>query len=136
MINHKYMIFIALILFQIYMDKSVSSCESEPAKVIILMHHALSVYIYLGAVLLPYHVEHTFVALISVLFQLFYGMCPITNITNNLCEFEEHRRMPTVFDILFEKHTSRAITYSLVFLAIINSLRVHIRYPSLFLERS
>lgn len=123
MIDCKYIILIAVLLFQIYMDKSIHSCKSESAKVIILIHHVLSVYIYLGTLMLPYHVEHTVVAITSILFQLLYGMCPITKITNNMCEFPEYRRMPTIFDIFFEKNTSRVITYSLVIYAIINSLR-------------
>ena len=120
----RWIAFITITLFQIKMDRHIGSCSSQTAKWTIALHHALSVYIYFGAFLFPYHLAHLIVVLSSGVFQKIYGMCPITVVTNGLCGFPPNMRMPTTIDLFFDKRASRIVSYALIGYAVLRALLI------------
>lgn len=123
----KILIFIVVFFIQVKYDYNLYSCKSLVAKLIILFHHLISIYLFLGSILFDNHLIHLIFILIGLITHKFFGKCGLTTYTNKLCFNKDGKNKPfiTILNHLsnrYEQKNIKEIYYPLLILIIIYDL--------------
>jgi hypothetical protein len=82
-------VFIVILLLQILLNRSnISTCVSAYGKLVVVLHHAVQLYIIFGSLLFGLHKFHLLVIVIAFVVHKAYGMCPITIYHNKKCKYK------------------------------------------------
>jgi hypothetical protein len=112
---------VLLLLIQLYNDrKSVLECKCYVGKALIVMHHALQMYILFGGYI--WNSKLHLVVLVTA-FTVHYmnnRLCPITVVHNRMCGYPEDKQLQTTLNVL-EPNRNRVICvyYFLLTLALL-----------------
>ena len=68
-------LFILLTLLQIYFDNT--KCEDKSGRILLYIHHLLSIYLMFGSILFGYYKIHLMIVIISLLVHYKFFECPI-----------------------------------------------------------
>jgi len=89
---NQYSIFSLVVILQYMIDRSYNKCDTYKGKILLIIHHIISVYIYLGGYLFnsTYH-------LLFILFILFHWItnnnnCELTTQTNKYCGYNKDKK--------------------------------------------
>jgi len=98
MINRRnLLIFILLIIFESYIDPDIVKCSNWSGRLLLLLHHVLSVYLVLGSLLLGSPITHVIVNLLVILVWFKYKRCVTTIYNNKLCSFDDNYTFKNFF---------------------------------------
>ena len=88
----KYIIFIAFIIIQYFWDRYTTYCNTYKGELMLIIHHIMSVYIFLGAFLFNplYHLIFIIIVLIHWLTN--NNRCELTVITNEYCGYNKDKK--------------------------------------------
>jgi len=89
-----------LLFIQMLNDPNIINCSSVPGKLLLILHHALAVYILLGGYVSDPRI-HLMVVFVS--FTVHYinkRLCPITVIHNKLCGFPKKTQLHTILNVI------------------------------------
>lgn len=82
-------IFIVLYCIELYLDDMFFSCESFRGKLVIFIHHIITVYGVFGSLLFGYYFIHIIFTIIIITGFILYEDCILNIYTNLLCNFEK-----------------------------------------------
>ena len=99
MFNHKnrLFIFIILVIIESYLDPDVSYCSGMYGKLLLLLHHILSVYLVIGSILLGNPELHVIISAIVVLLWVHNKRCITTVYNNKICNFNDNYQFKNFF---------------------------------------
>ena len=83
MLNIKIFIFVLLVVIQKSLIKY--DCADNTGVILLWIHHAISLYIFLGSVLFNNHKIHLLFIICSFIIHYIYKRCPISIAHNKLC---------------------------------------------------
>ena len=86
----KYSLIILLTIIQYTLDSSRISCQTIKSKLLLLFHHLIAIYIYIGGLLFD-PLRHLVFCSIILIHWLHYGRCSYTVMTNDLCNLPHKR---------------------------------------------
>ena len=95
--NYKFTIFILLVMFETCIDPDVRLCKSNEGKLLLLLHHFLSVFILGGSLILDMPRVHLFVMGTVMLVWFKYKRCITTIYNNKLCYFDDNYQFKNYF---------------------------------------
>jgi len=124
----KWSVPVLLALVQMLSDPNIAKCPKTPGKALLMIHHALSVYILLGGYVSNPRI-HIMVVLVS--FTVHYlnkRLCPITVVHNKMCGFPRKQQLKTILNVI-EPSPTRVVCLYYLFLmvAVLYDLRWIIR---------
>ena len=98
--NKKISLFIYFCLIQYLIDRYQNPCETNIGESLLLFHHFVSGYIYLGGFLFNplYHLIICIIVLIHWITN--NNKCELTVITNKYCEYQENKKFNDTLQIL------------------------------------
>ena len=84
-------IFSAFFIIQYIWDRLTSKCDSVRGEYLLILHHIISTYIYLGGILYNpfYHLIFIFIVILHWITN--NNRCELTVITNKYCKYNEMR---------------------------------------------
>lgn len=84
-----YLILIILSLIQYSMDPTLLICDTIQSKAILLFHHFISIYIYIGGFL--FNPQYHLLFIVSVMLHWYFNnnRCELTIVTNRECGIDE-----------------------------------------------
>jgi len=86
-------------ILQVLLDKDLANtCETKEGKIIMILHHMLSVYIIFGGFIFNNYKLHLTIIVISFIIHFVMKICPITKLSNKLCNINEDTRMITLLN--------------------------------------
>ena len=126
----KWFVPVLLAMFQMLSDPNISECPQASGKVLLLLHHALAVYILLGGYVSDPKIH---LAVVVVSFTVHYmnkRLCPITVVHNRMCGFPKKQQFKTILNVI-EPDTKRVVClyYFFLMVAVLYDLRWLISRP-------
>ena len=97
--NKKISLFIYFCLIQYLIDRYQNPCETNIGESLLLFHHFVSGYIYLGGFLFN-PLYHLIFCTIVLIHWITNGRCELTVITNKYCEYQESKKFNDFLQIL------------------------------------
>tara|TARA_Y100001980_G_C14550896_1_gene333752 strand:+ start:1330 stop:1716 length:387 start_codon:yes stop_codon:yes gene_type:complete len=97
--NKKISLFIYFCLIQYLIDSYQNPCETNIGESLLLFHHFVSGYIYLGGFLFN-PLYHLIFCTIVLIHWITNGRCELTVITNKYCEYQESKKFNDFLQIL------------------------------------
>ena len=88
----KYIIFFIFLLIQYLWDRSTSTCLTLKGEILLIIHHIIGVYIYLGAFLFNPLYHLLFIILVLIHWLTNNNKCELTIITNKYCGYDKERK--------------------------------------------
>lgn len=118
----KILIYIVLIIVQVYFDTSIYKCKSFKGKLLITFHHIIQIYSIFGSLIFENYYLHTFSLLFAFISHVILKKCFVTQIQNTWCEFDDNVKLDTflnhVIKILNVNYTNN-IYYTLLICVIL-----------------
>ena len=108
---------VLLALFQMCSDPNITRCPDMSGRLLLMLHHALAVYILLGGYVSDPRI-HLLVVLVS--FTVHYKnkrLCPITVVHNRMCGFPKKQQLKTILNVI-EPDTKRVVCLYYFFLMV------------------
>ena len=99
-----YLILIILSVIQYTMDPTLVICGTIQSKMILLFHHFVSIYIYIGGFLFNPQYHLLFIVSVMLHWYLNHNRCELTVVTNRECGIDERIQF---HDFLKALHISR-----------------------------
>jgi len=116
------LLFLLLVYVQILMDNKINKCKNIYGRYLLIFHHFISVYNYLGSLLLGHHLLHLIIVFCSGLVFLINNKCPITKWHNVLCNFDEVVLFNTYINIIFGNKHAKIMHLLLIIIVILYDL--------------
>ena len=117
----KNQIFITFCIAQYIIDRYSLTCQTNIGEVLLIIHHFVSVYLYLGTLFFnPLH--HLIVCLIVFIHWYSYGRCILTVYTNKYCGVDIERPFNDFIKILGIHKIHKNIHWFLLSISIIIDL--------------
>ena len=108
----KYIIFSIFFLIQYLCDRTTTYCNTFSGEVILIFHHLLGVYIYLGGFLFNKLYHLIIISFILIHWIKNNNKCQLTIITNKLCGYEKEHKYQDLYQKLnIEKIFKKNIQY-------------------------
>lgn len=87
-----YIIFTIFLLIQYLWDRSTSTCLTLKGEILLIIHHIICVYIYLGCFL--FNPKYHLILIIIVLVHWFTNnnFCELTILTNKYCGYNKEKK--------------------------------------------
>ena len=104
------------------MDNKINKCKNIYGRYLLIFHHFISVYNYLGSLLLGHHLLHLIIVFCSGLVFLINNKCPITKWHNVLCNFDEVVLFNTYVNIIFGNKHAKIMHLLLIIIVILYDL--------------
>lgn len=101
---NSYFILIITALIQYIMDPTLIMCDTIKSKMILLFHHFISIYIYIGGFIFNPKYHLLFVVFVISHWSLNNNRCEITIVTNQECGIDESNQFQ---DFLQTLHISK-----------------------------
>lgn len=114
------LLFFLLLIVQILLDGTINKCKNKYGKILLLLHHFIGVYIYIGSLLLGYHLFHLIIVIIAIIAFSIKNTCPMTKWQNDLCNFNE--KFNSYINIIFGNKHAKKIHLLLLVIIIIYDL--------------
>lgn len=88
----KYIIFTIFLLIQYLWDRSTSTCLTLKGEILLIIHHIICVYIYLGGFL--FNPKYHLILIVIVLVHWFTNNnhCELTILTNKYCGYNKEKK--------------------------------------------
>jgi hypothetical protein len=88
----KYIIFTIFLLIQYLWDRNTSTCLTLKGEILLIIHHIIGVYIYLGGFL--FNPKYHLILIIIVLVHWFTNnnRCELTILTNKYCGYNKEKK--------------------------------------------
>lgn len=96
--NLKHILFVLIIVIQIYMDEMLPKCETNYGKLFIILHHMLQLFFFFGSFVFGYHRYHLVLIVGAFLVHKIYRRCPITIVHNRMCGFDDNDPLITLIN--------------------------------------
>lgn len=111
--------FISLVVLQVYTDPMIRECKKKRGVVLIVLHHTIFLIAMSGSILFGYHKYHLMILVGALLVHVIQGDCPLTQIHNQLCGFDEDKPLITILNRLIpncsdDKQTDKYTYYMVV----------------------
>ena len=116
------LLFLLLVYVQILMDNKINKCKNIYGRYLLIFHHFISVYNYLGSLLLGHHLLHLIIVFCSGLVFLINNKCPITKWHNVLCNFDEVVLFNTYINIIFGNKHAKIMHLLLIIIVMLYDL--------------
>ena len=116
------LLFLLLVYVQILMDNKINKCKNIYGRYLLIFHHFISVYNYLGSLLLGHHLLHLIIVFCAGLVFLINNKCPITKWHNVLCNFDEVVLFNTYINIIFGNKHAKIMHLLLIIIVILYDL--------------
>jgi len=88
----QYSIFSLIVILQYMMDRCYNNCETYNGEVLLIIHHIMSVYIYLGGFLFNSTYHLLFILLILFHWITNNNRCELTTQTNKYCGYNKDKK--------------------------------------------
>ena len=107
--NYKYRIFLGFLIFKVLIisKEEYNNCKTLTGKILYLLHHILSLYLYLGWLIFDNRI-HLLGCIIVIINWIFYKKCILTIITNKLCGYEQNNKFE---DLLYYTNLHKYINH-------------------------
>ena len=88
----KYIIFTIFVIIEYFWDRLTSYCDTSTGEILLIIHHIMGVYIYLGAFLFNPLYHLIFIIIILIHWITNNNKCELTVITNKYCGYNKERK--------------------------------------------
>jgi len=80
------LLLVSLWVSQYLLDPFVYTCVNDVGRICIALHHLINVLLLFGSLLFGWHSIHLLMCILSLIVHVYFGICPITTFTNNMCK--------------------------------------------------
>ena len=98
MILIRFAIFFVIAFIQIILDPTILSCKSYIGTLLIIFHHMLQWYFFIGSILFNHHKLHLIIVILALVIHKIFTICPLSIFHNKLCKFEEKKPLVTILN--------------------------------------
>lgn len=126
----KFLIYIILIIVQVYFDKSIYKCKSFKGILLITFHHIIQIYSIFGSLIFENYYIHTFSLLFAFISHLILKKCFVTQIQNEWCEFDDNVKLDTflnhiikILNIAYTNNIYYALLISVILYNVYNIIK-------------
>ena len=104
------LIYIIIVLLQTITDPYLMKCKNRKGQLLIIAHHFIQWYFFIGSIIFGYHKFHLLTVIIAFIVHKSYGMCPITIIHNQLCNFDNKKYLFTLINRFVHTFNIKLVT--------------------------
>ena len=98
-----FILYIIIVLIQIGLDPNIKDCKHKLGVVLIVGHHLLQWYFFIGSFVFGHHNFHMKLVIVAFFVHLLYRICPLTIVHNRICGMEEKKPLITLLNHIFTK---------------------------------
>jgi hypothetical protein len=127
-------LFLLLVAGQLILDTSqFPKCFCGLGKLLIVLHHALAIYIFFGSLLFGHHKFHLIFIAVALCLNVLFHVCPISIWHNYLCDFPRKTPLPTYLNHVgsifqLQKHTLRKLYISFICMVMFYDLQCVLKH--------
>lgn len=104
------LIFIIILIAEILLDSTFRKCKNINGKLLMIIHHFIGVYVWLGSVLFGNYLFHfLFILIVQILYIFHDGRCFLTKWHNKLCDYDENEKFKSWLNIIFKGYNVNMI---------------------------
>ena len=117
------LIFIIILIIEILLDKSLyNKCKNIKGKLLLIIHHMIGIYIWIGSLLFGNHLIHFIFVLVAIILFIINNGCFLTDWTNEICEFDKNMLFKSWINIIFGNKNAKSIYIFLINIIILYDL--------------
>ena len=104
------LIYVIIVLLQTVTDPYLMKCKNRKGQLLIISHHFLQWYFFIGSFTFGYHKFHLLTVILAFIIHKSFGMCPITIIHNQLCNFNNKKYLFTLINRFIQSFNIQQFT--------------------------
>lgn len=101
--------YLMIISIQIGLDPNIKDCKNTLGVVLIVFHHILQWYFFIGSLVFGHHNFHMKLLILALFIHLLYRICPLTIVHNRICKMEEKKPLITLLNHVFGEYKMNVI---------------------------
>jgi hypothetical protein len=110
-------LYLMIVATQIGLDPNMKECKNKLGVVLIVFHHMLQWYFFIGSLVFGYHDFHMKLLIVALFIHLLYRICPLTIIHNRICKIDEKKPLITLLNHIVKQDT--IVVYYLMIISVI-----------------